>query len=112
MKIGVPKEIKAQEDRVALLPSAAYQLTKRGHQVIVETSAGAGSGFPDSEYERAGAEVVATHAEVFERADMIVKVKEPLESEWPLCRPGQILFTYLHLAANKKLTEALMATGM
>ena len=112
MKIGVPKEIKAQEDRVGLLPSAAYQLTKRGHQVIVEANAGAGSGFGDSEYQAAGAEVVGTHTEVFERADMIVKVKEPLESEWPLFRPGQILFTYLHLAANKNLTEALMATGM
>jgi len=112
MKIGVPKEIKAQENRVALLPSAAYQLAKRGHQVIVENGAGAGSGFPDAEYKGAGAEVVARHEEVFARADMIVKVKEPLESEWPLFRPGQILFTYLHLAANKRLTEALMTTGM
>jgi alanine dehydrogenase len=109
MKIGVPKEIKAQENRVALLPSAAYQLIRRGHSVIVEKSAGAGSGFPDAEYVQAGAEIVATHEEVFARADMIVKVKEPLESEWPLLRPGQILFTYLHLAASKKLTEALMA---
>lgn len=108
MKIGAPKEIKAQENRVALLPSAAYQLVRRGHQVIVESGAGAGSGFPDSEYTAAGAEVVATHAEVFERADMIVKVKEPLESEWPLLREGQILFTYLHLAASKPLTEALL----
>ena len=108
MKIGAPKEIKAQENRVALLPSAAYQLVRRGHQVIVESGAGAGSGFPDSEYVAAGAEVVATHAEVFERADMIVKVKEPLESEWPLLREGQILFTYLHLAASKPLTEALL----
>ncbi|MEK0449334.1 MAG: alanine dehydrogenase [Verrucomicrobiota bacterium] len=108
MKIGAPKEIKAQENRVALLPSAAYQLVRRGHQVIVEAGAGAGSGFPDSEYVAAGAEVVATHAEVFERADMIVKVKEPLESEWPLLREGQILFTYLHLAASKSLTEALV----
>src|SRR5262245_37956907 len=110
MIIGVPKEIKAQENRVALLPSAAYQLSKRGHQVVVETMAGAGSGFPDAEYTRAGAEVVKTHAEVFARADMIVKVKEPLESEWPLLKPGQILFTYLHLAASKRLTEALAAT--
>jgi alanine dehydrogenase len=107
MKIGAPKEIKAQENRVALLPSAAYQLVRRGHQVLVETGAGAGSGFPDAEYVAAGAEIVATHAEVFERADMIVKVKEPLESEWPLLREGQILFTYLHLAASKPLTAAL-----
>jgi alanine dehydrogenase len=111
MIIGVPKEIKPQENRVALLPSAAYQLIKRGHQVVVEANAGFGSGFPDGEYERAGAEVVTTHAEVFSRADMIVKVKEPLPSEYPLLRPGQILFTYLHLAASKPLTEALANSG-
>ena len=109
MNIGVPKEIKAQENRVALLPSAAYQLTRRGHRVIVETNAGAGTGFADAAYASAGAEVVATHAEVFERGDLIVKVKEPLEEEWPLLREGQILFTYLHLAASKKLTDALLA---
>lgn len=109
MKIGVPKEIKAQEHRVALLPSAVYQLIKRGHQVVVGAGAGAGSGFPDAEYLRAGAVVLEKHEEVFAQADLIVKVKEPLESEWPLLRPGQILFTYLHLAANKRLTEALMA---
>ncbi len=109
MKIGVPKEIKAQEDRVALLPSAAYQLIGRGHTVIVEEGAGAGSGFADEQYKQAGAVLVPKHEEVFERADMIVKVKEPLESEWPLLRAGQILFTYLHIAASKRLTEALMA---
>src|SRR5687767_12093316 len=111
MTIGVPKEIKPQEDRVALLPSAAYQLIKRGHRVVVETNAGAGSGFPDGEYVKAGAEVLPTHAEVFAQADMIVKVKEPLPAEFPLLRPGQILFTYLHLAASKPLTEALAASG-
>ncbi len=110
MKIGVPKEIKAQEHRVALLPSAAYLLVKRGHQVLVETNAGAGSGFPDEGYRSAGAEIVTSHEEVFHRADMIVKVKEPLEEEWPLLRPGLILFTYLHLAANNRLTEALLAS--
>ena len=110
MNIGVPKEIKAQENRVALLPSAAYQLTRRGHKVFVETNAGAGSGFPDEQYTAAGAEIVAAHADVFARGDLIVKVKEPLESEWPLLRPGQILFTYLHLAASKPLTEALLAS--
>src|SRR5688572_2090977 len=110
MKIGVPKEIKAQEHRIGLLPSAAYQLVKRGHQVLVEAGAGVGSGFADAQFVTAGAEIVATHEEVFGRADMIVKVKEPLEQEWPLLRPGQILFTYLHLAANKRLTEALIAT--
>src|ERR1043166_6368707 len=110
MNIGVPKEIKAQESRVALLPSAAYQLTRRGHAVVVEAGAGAGSGFPDDQYRSAGAEIVAKHEEVFARADLIVKVKEPLEYEWPLLRPGQILFTYLHLAASKPLTEALLAS--
>lgn len=107
MIIGVPKEIKPQENRVALLPSAAYQLIQRGHQVVVETGAGAGSGFPDREYVRAGAEILSSHEEVFARAGMIVKVKEPLASEYGLLRPGQILFTYLHLAASKPLTEAL-----
>ena len=110
MNIGVPKEIKAQENRVALLPSAAWQLVRRGHHVIVEAGAGAGSGFPDAQYREAGAEVVASHAEVFERAGLIVKVKEPLADEWPLLRPGQILFTYLHLAASKPLTDALLAS--
>jgi alanine dehydrogenase len=111
MIIGVPKEIKAQENRVALLPSAAYQLTKRGHEVIVEKSAGTGSGYADEEYVAAGAKLVDKHAEVFERADLIVKVKEPLPDEYPLLRRKQILFTYLHLAANKVLTEALLASG-
>lgn len=111
MVIGVPKEIKEQEARVALPPSAAYQLAKRGHTVLVETQAGAGSGFLDSEYSAAGAEIVATHEEVFARAEMIVKVKEPLAAEYGLLRPGQLLFTYLHLAANRKLTEALLGTG-
>jgi len=109
--IGVPKEIKEQEFRVAMLPAGAYQLAKRGHQVLVETNAGAGIGFHDADYINAGAEVVATHEEVFARADMIVKVKEPLASEYVLLRKGQILFTYLHLAASKPLTEALIKTG-
>ncbi|MGV3531233.1 MAG: alanine dehydrogenase, partial [Chthoniobacteraceae bacterium] len=112
MIIGVPKEIKAQENRVALLPSAAYQLTQRGHQVVVETGAGIGSAYDDEEYTRAGAEIVQTHEEVFERADLIVKVKEPLPSEYPLLRKDQVLFTYLHLAASKTLTEALANSGV
>jgi alanine dehydrogenase len=112
MIIGVPKEIKVQEFRVALLPSAAYQLVKRGHQVLVEKSAGAGTGYPDADYERAGAKIVSDHKEVFAKADMIVKVKEPQESEIPLLRPGQILFTYLHLAADRKLTEGLLKSGV
>lgn len=111
MIIGVPKEIKTQEYRVALLPSAAYQLTKRGHTVIAERGAGAGAGYLDAEYERAGAKLVDTHAAVFAQADLIVKVKEPLPAEYDLLRPGQLLFTYLHLAAGKPLTEALVKSG-
>jgi alanine dehydrogenase len=111
MVIGVPREIKEQENRVALPPSAAYQLIKRGHEVVVETSAGAGSGFSDEEYATAGARLVPRHDEVFARAELVVKVKEPLPAEYGLLRPDQILFTYLHLAANKRLTEALLATG-
>jgi alanine dehydrogenase len=108
MIIGVPKEIKDHEYRVALLPSAAYQLIQRGHQVLVERNAGVGAGYPDADYSYAGATLVSDHATTFEKADLVVKVKEPLPSEYPLLRPGQILFTYLHLAASRSLTEALM----
>jgi alanine dehydrogenase len=111
MTVGVPREIKEQEFRVALLPSAVYQLVKRGHHLLVESNAASGIGFHDADYRAAGAEVVEVHDEVFARADMIVKVKEPLESECGLLRKGQILFTYLHLAANKLLTDCLIATG-
>jgi len=112
MIIGVPKEIKEQEQRVALLPSAAKQLTRRSHSVLVEKNAGIGSGYPDEEYVNAGAEIVAQAKDVFARADLIVKVKEPREAEFPLLRRGQILFTYLHLAASKPLTEALLKSGV
>jgi alanine dehydrogenase len=112
MIIGVPKEIKDQEYRVALLPSAAYQLTKRGHQVVVERGAGVGAGYPDAQYEQAGAKLVDLHAAVFEQGELIVKVKEPLPAEYGLLRPGQLLFTYLHLAASKSLTEALLKSGI
>src|SRR6266508_3706049 len=112
MIIGVPKEIKEQEQRVALLPSAANQLVRRGHSVLVEKNAGIGSGYADEDYVKAGAEIVAEAKEVFARADMIVKVKEPREAELPLLRKGQILFTYLHLAASKPLTEALLKSGV
>jgi len=112
MIIGIPKEIKAQENRVGLLPSAVYQLVKRGHTVLAEKDAGAGSGYPDEDYEGAGAEVNARREDIFGRAEMIVKVKEPLPEEYPLLRQGQILFTYLHLAANKPLTDALLAAGV
>jgi alanine dehydrogenase len=112
MIIGVPKEIKEQEQRVALVPSAAEQLTRRGHSVLVEKNAGLGSGYPDDEYAKAGAEIVDLAKNVFARAEIIVKVKEPLPAEFPLLRKGQILFTYLHLAASKPLTEALLKSGV
>src|SRR5579885_193141 len=108
MIIGVPKEIKEQEYRVAMLPSAAYQLIKRGHQVLVDENAGAGAGYPDTDYARAGATLLKEHRAIFERAELVVKVKEPLPAEYGLLRPGQLLFTYLHLAADRGLTEALM----
>src|SRR5437773_5623034 len=112
MIIGVPKEIKGQEYRVALLPSGAYQLIKRGHQVVVERSAGAGAGYPDADYDQAGATLVSEHAAVFAQAGLVVKVKEPQPSEYPLLRPGQILFTYLHLAASRALTDTLLKSGV
>ncbi len=110
MTIGVPREIKQQEHRVALLPSAAYQLVRHGHAVLVGTGAGIGAGFSDDDYRAAGASIVEDHAAVF-AAELVVKVKEPLPSEYPLLRRGQMLFTYLHLAASRPLTEALMASG-
>ncbi|PYI89283.1 MAG: alanine dehydrogenase [Verrucomicrobia bacterium] len=112
MIIAVPKEIKDQEYRVALPPSGAYQLVRRGHKVIVENGAGVGAGFPDNDYVEAGATLVREHTAVFEQAELIVKVKEPQPSETQLLRPGQILFTYLHLAADRALTEALLKSGV
>src|SRR3954471_20606365 len=112
MIIGVPKEIKEQEQRVALLPSAAEQLKRRGHSVVVQKDAGIGSGYSDEDYSKAGAEIANDAAGVFERADMIVKGKEPRPAELPRLRKGQILFTYLHLAASKPLTEALLKSGV
>src|SRR5437868_12830914 len=101
MTIGIPKEIKEQEQRVGLLPSSAGTLVARGHTILVQKNAGVGSGYSDEEYIKAGAQIVESAEEIFQRADMIVKVKEPLPREWPLLRRGQILFTYLHLAASK-----------
>src|SRR5437588_6141851 len=112
MIVGVPKEIKGQEYRVALLASAAYQLIKRGHQVVVERNAGTGAGYPDADYEQAGATLVADHRAIFEQGELVVKVKEPLPSEYALLRPGQLLFTYLHLAASRSLTDALIKSGV
>ena len=112
MIIGVPKEIKEQEHRVGLVPSTATTLTRRGHQVLVQKGAGTGSGFADQDYVDVGATIIGTAEEVFRQAEMIVKVKEPLKSEYGLLRKGQILFTYLHLAASRPLTDALLASGV
>jgi alanine dehydrogenase len=112
MIIGIPKEIKPQENRVSLVPSAAGQLTKRGHTVLVQKDAGVGSGYPDADYLAAGAKIVEKAADLFGEAEMIVKVKEPLPAEYELLRKGQILFTYLHLAASKSLTEAVVNSGV
>src|SRR3989454_3709813 len=108
MIIGVPKEIKDHEFRVGLTPDGTRALVKAGHRVLVEAGAGAGSGLDDPAYRAAGAEVVSNKVPLFERADLIVKVKEPLPAEYPLFRKSQVLFTYLHLAADRPLTEALL----
>ncbi len=111
MLIGIPKEIKNDEYRVGLLPVGAEELTRAGHRVLIEAGAGAGSGLSDDEYVRHGAEMVATAEEVYGQAEMIVKVKEPQPAECRLLRRGQIVFTYFHLAADRKLTEDLLQSG-
>jgi len=110
MTVGVPKEIKDHETRVALVPSGVATLRQAGHPVLVQAGAGLGSSIPDEEFEQAGAEMVPTAAEVWARADLIVKVKEPQPAEYPCFRPGLVLFTYLHLAPLPELTERLLET--
>ncbi len=112
MKIGVPKEIKTLEFRVGMVPSGVRELVHDGHEVIVETNAGAGIGMTDKDYREAGAKIVKTAEQVFKRADMIVKVKEPQLNECKMLRKGQVLFTYLHLAADPKQTKALVKSGV
>ncbi len=112
MTIGVPKEIKNNENRVGLTPAGVAAYTQAGHQVIVETQAGLGSGFTDEDYAAAGARIAPTAKQVWETADMICKVKEPLPAEYPYFRENLILFTYLHLAPEKELTERLRASGV
>jgi len=112
MIVGVPREVKDRESRVAVTPAGAREYASHGHTVIVEMAAGSGSGFADAEYVAAGARLVPSHDEVFARAEMIVKVKEPVTSEYPLMRSGQLLFTYLHLAADEPLTRALIEGGV
>jgi alanine dehydrogenase len=111
MEIGVPKEIKDQEFRVGLSPSSVQSLSQQGHSVFVEQEAGAGSGFSNADYTKAGATIVTTPREVWNR-ELVVKVKEPLAPEYELLQKGQILFTYLHLAANRTLTEQLLTSGV
>src|ERR1017187_7948909 len=108
MIVGVPKEVKDHETRVGLVPSGVMALREAGHRVLVETNAGAGSSLPDHDYHEAGAEILANAAEVWTKADLVVKVKEPQPSEYPYFRPGLILFTYLHLAPLPELTDALV----
>ena len=111
MLVGVPKEIKNNENRVAMTPAGVHELTQRGHKVLIEKGAGVGSGFSDDEYMRAGAEIASDAPKVWAEAEMIVKVKEPIEPEYKLMRKGQVLFTYLHLAASRPCTDALLASG-
>jgi len=111
MKVGVPKEIKTHEYRVGLIPAAVRELTVHGHSVVVQQDAGIGIGFNDDAYRAAGATIAASAAEIFAACDMIVKVKEPQPEEIAALRPGQVLFTYLHLAADKEQTEGLMRSG-
>ncbi|MCF8106940.1 MAG: alanine dehydrogenase [Desulfohalobiaceae bacterium] len=108
MKIGVLREIKAEENRVAVTPAGAELMARKGHTLLVEKNAGLGSGFSDDQYIQAGAAIEDTPKAIYEQCEMIMHVKEPLPSEYDLIRPGQIIFTYLHLAANRELTEALI----
>ncbi len=108
MIIGVPKEIKVKENRVSLTPGGAHLLALAGHRILVERGAGEGSGFSDAEYKEGGAEIVPSAEQAWTQAEMVLKVKEPMPSEYPFLRPDLLLFTYLHLAAEEKLTRALM----
>src|SRR6476619_7452459 len=111
MLIGVPREIKRDEYRVAMLPVGVEELTRAGHKVLIESHAGVGSGIPDGEYAAEGAEIVASSKEIYARADLIVKVKEPLAQEFSLIRAGQTIFTYFHFAADRELTEVMLKSG-
>src|SRR5256885_2878984 len=110
MRIGVAKEIKPDEYRVALTPAGALELIKSGHDVVIEIGAGVGSSMSDADYERVGAQIVSVE-DVWESSDMVLKVKEPIASEYARLREGQILFTYLHIAADEPLTRALIDSG-
>lgn len=112
MIVGVPKEIKTDEYRVAMIPVGVEELTRAGHRVLIQSGAGQGSGISDEEYAANGAEILAEAAQVWGPADLIVKVKEPLPEEWPWLRPGQVIFTYFHFAADERLTRAVMDSGV
>src|SRR5271166_889989 len=112
MIVGVPKEIKTDEYRVAMIPVGAYELTRAGHTVLLQAGAGQGSGISDEQHAANGAVIVPSAADVWKRADLVVKVKEPLPEEWPLLRPGQVVFTYFHFAADERLTRAVMKSGI
>ena len=111
MTIGIPSEIKPSESRVGMTPAGAFELTRRGHTVLVQSGAGLGSGFSDADYTDVGAELRGTIELVYAEADMIVKVKEPIESEYDLIRSGQVVFTYFHFASSASLTEAMVSSG-
>ena len=111
MIVGVPTEVKKDEYRVAMLPVGVQELVNRGHQVVMQAGAGMGSGLPDEDYMNAGAQLVATGKDVFDQADLIIKVKEPQAEEYDLIRPGQMLFTYFHFAASRELTDAMIGSG-
>ncbi|KOS53730.1 alanine dehydrogenase [Rhodococcus rhodochrous] len=110
MKIGIPREIKNHEYRVAITPAGVHELTDRGHEVIIETGAGAGSSFADTDFKTAGAHILSTADQVWETADLLLKVKEPIAEEYTRLRADQVLFTYLHLAASRECTDALLAS--
>ena len=111
MKVGIPKEIKNNENRVGMTPAGVAELVRRGHEVSVQHTAGEGSGFSDDKYVEAGARILPTIEAVYRECDMIVKVKEPIEQEYGLVRKGQLLFTYFHFASEKELTEAMLKSG-
>jgi alanine dehydrogenase len=111
MMVGVPKEVKPDEYRVGMLPVGVEELTQRGHRVLVERGAGLGSGITDEQYRAQGAEIVDNASEVYAQSELIVKVKEPLASEWPLLRKGQLVFTYFHFAASEELTRSVLQSG-
>ena len=111
MRVGIPTEIKNNEYRVAITPAGVSELVRRGHEVLIQTGAGDGSAISDTDFTAAGAQIVDTADEVWAQADLLLKVKEPIEAEYGLLRKGQVLFTYLHLAASRPCTEALLASG-